>query len=88
MTVNDLSVVMYLSIYLYLSFGYISISGGRIGPWIGQGAPDLRNLKLYFYGCEQDDICFVCSDGIHDNFDPQQVITEKNTFPSISILQP
>jgi hypothetical protein len=32
--------------------------GGRIGPYVGQGAPDLRNLKLYFYGCDEG--CLEC----------------------------
>ena len=47
--------------------------GGRIGPWIGEGAPDLRNLKLYFVGCNVGDIVFLATDGVHDNFDPQQL---------------
>eukprot|EP01117_Protostelium_nocturnum_P000783 TRINITY_DN1099_c0_g1_i2.p1 TRINITY_DN1099_c0_g1~~TRINITY_DN1099_c0_g1_i2.p1 ORF type:complete len:1136 (+),score=394.67 TRINITY_DN1099_c0_g1_i2:295-3702(+) len=47
--------------------------GGRLGPYVGHGAPDLRNLKLYFYECQPGDIVFICSDGIHDNFDPQQL---------------
>jgi hypothetical protein len=47
--------------------------GGRIGPYIGEGAPDLRNLKLYFVECHAGDIIFLVTDGVHDNFDPQQL---------------
>ncbi|GAM21566.1 hypothetical protein SAMD00019534_047410 [Acytostelium subglobosum LB1] len=44
--------------------------GGRLGPYIGQGWPDLRNLKLYFTFCEENDIAVIVSDGVHDNLDP------------------
>ncbi|EGC30847.1 hypothetical protein DICPUDRAFT_157374 [Dictyostelium purpureum] len=44
--------------------------GGRLGPYVGQGWPDLRNLKLYFTFCEENDIALVVSDGVHDNLDP------------------
>lgn len=45
--------------------------GGRLGPYVGHGWPDLRNLRLYFAPCEADDIVLVMSDGVHDNLDPQ-----------------
>lgn len=45
--------------------------GGRLGPYVGQGWPDLRNLRLYFAPCEADDIVMIMSDGVHDNLDPQ-----------------
>ena len=44
--------------------------GGRIGPYI-DGGPDLRNLEVFMSPCHEGDIIFVCSDGVHDNFDPQ-----------------
>ncbi|KYR02720.1 protein phosphatase 2C-related protein [Tieghemostelium lacteum] len=44
--------------------------GGRLGPYVGQGWPDLRNLKLYFSFCEENDIALIMSDGVHDNLDP------------------
>ncbi|KAF2077306.1 hypothetical protein CYY_001372 [Polysphondylium violaceum] len=44
--------------------------GGRLGPYVGQGWPDLRNLKLYFTFCEENDIALIMSDGVHDNLDP------------------
>eukprot|EP01113_Clastostelium_recurvatum_P019328 TRINITY_DN2278_c1_g1_i3.p1 TRINITY_DN2278_c1_g1~~TRINITY_DN2278_c1_g1_i3.p1 ORF type:complete len:426 (-),score=78.94 TRINITY_DN2278_c1_g1_i3:30-1307(-) len=45
--------------------------GGRLGPYLGHGAPDLRNLRLCFSPCEQNDLVMIVSDGVHDNFDPQ-----------------
>jgi len=45
--------------------------GGRLGPYVGQGWPDLRNLRLYFSTCKHDDIVLIMSDGVHDNLDPQ-----------------
>jgi len=45
--------------------------GGRLGPYVGHGWPDLRNLRLYFCPCEPDDIVMIMSDGVHDNLDPQ-----------------
>ncbi len=41
--------------------------GGRLGPNFEGGAPDLRNLILYGYLCEEGDIIFIVSDGVHDN---------------------
>jgi len=45
--------------------------GGRIGPYVGAGDPDLRNLDLYFAPCKENDIILLVSDGVHDNLDPQ-----------------
>lgn len=45
--------------------------GGRLGPYVMHGGPDLRNLRLYFCPCEADDIVLIMSDGVHDNLDPQ-----------------
>lgn len=45
--------------------------GGRLGPYVGQGWPDLRNLRLYFAPCEVGDMIVIMSDGVHDNLDPQ-----------------
>jgi hypothetical protein len=45
--------------------------GGRLGPYVGQGWPDLRNLRLYWSPCEAEDIVMIMSDGVHDNLDPQ-----------------
>jgi len=44
--------------------------GGRLGPYI-DGGPDLRNIGVFVSRCDEDDIVFICSDGVHDNFDPQ-----------------
>lgn len=45
--------------------------GGRLGPWLAKGEADLRNLSVFFWPCQADDIVFAVSDGIHDNFDPE-----------------
>jgi hypothetical protein len=37
------------------------------------GAPDLRNLIVYYEPCNQDDVIIMVSDGVHDNLDPQQL---------------
>jgi len=46
-------------------------SGGRLGPYVGEGEPDLRNLMLYFQECEEEDLILIVSDGVHDNLDPE-----------------
>lgn len=51
--------------------GDVADPGGRIGPYIYQGAPDLRNLGVYYHYCSEDDLIILCTDGIHDNFDPE-----------------
>jgi len=45
--------------------------GGRLGPYVGEGNPDLRNVGVYWTFCEEDDLILVVSDGVHDNLDPQ-----------------
>eukprot|EP00026_Physarum_polycephalum_P000336 Phypoly_transcript_00336.p1 GENE.Phypoly_transcript_00336~~Phypoly_transcript_00336.p1 ORF type:complete len:1616 (-),score=256.83 Phypoly_transcript_00336:128-4975(-) len=47
--------------------------GGRIGPHMKLGRPDLRNLSLTTFSCMENDLVFAVTDGIHDNFDPQQL---------------
>ena len=44
--------------------------GGRVGPYI-EGGPDIRNLQVFMAPCFTGDTIIVCSDGVHDNFDPQ-----------------
>jgi hypothetical protein len=44
--------------------------GGRIGPYINNN-PDLRNLSMNITHCCKGDIIIVCTDGVHDNFDPE-----------------
>lgn len=46
--------------------------GGRLGPQI-EGEPDLRNLQLFFHPCHVNDVIFLVSDGVHDNFDPEHL---------------
>jgi len=47
--------------------------GGRIGPYIYSGSPDLRNLMLYQYPCEEDDMILITTHGVHENLDPEYV---------------
>mmetsp|Transcript_23559 Transcript_23559/g.66094 ORF Transcript_23559/g.66094 Transcript_23559/m.66094 type:complete len:256 (+) Transcript_23559:1-768(+) len=47
--------------------------GGRLGPYLDGGQPDLRNFRLRFIPCRKGDLIFVCSDGVHDNFDPEHL---------------
>lgn len=49
--------------------------GGRLGPYIDVGQPDLRNLHLYYQLADPGDLIFLVSDGVHDNLDPQQLGT-------------
>lgn len=45
--------------------------GGRLGPYVGEGSPDLRNIAVYYTECQEDDMFLIVSDGVHDNLDPQ-----------------
>jgi len=45
--------------------------GGRIGPYLEGGLPDLRNLDVIFSEIEDGDIIIILSDGVHDNVDAQ-----------------
>jgi len=47
--------------------------GGRLGPYLEYGAPDLRNLNLYCVSCEEGDMIFLVTDGVTDNLDPQHL---------------
>jgi len=44
--------------------------GGRLGPYVGDGEPDIRNVSVYYTLCEENDILLILSDGVHDNLDP------------------
>ncbi len=45
--------------------------GGRVGPQMKNGMPDLRNLRVSYCICEENDILVLTSDGLSDNFDPE-----------------
>jgi len=47
--------------------------GGRLGPHLEEGKPDLRNLNLFCASCVEGDIIFIVTDGVHDNLDPQHL---------------
>ena len=42
--------------------------GGRLGPYVGDGDPDLRNLEIFCTPIKKDDIVMVLTDGVYDNF--------------------
>lgn len=43
------------------------------GGSLSSDSHDLRNLGAYFATCSKDDVLVLMSDGVHDNFDPQQL---------------
>ncbi|EGC38022.1 hypothetical protein DICPUDRAFT_97029 [Dictyostelium purpureum] len=47
--------------------------GGRLGPHLEQGKPDLRNLNIFCASIYDDDIILIVSDGVHDNLDPRHL---------------
>lgn len=49
-----------------------NFSGGALGPAIGS-LPDMENLSLDYRPVQKDDIVFVTSDGVSDNFYPQTI---------------
>lgn len=61
------------------------LSGGALGPADGVN-PDLGNLTLSYTQLEDNDIVFLSSDGISDNFDP--VIGRFRTFRKYSKQSP
>jgi serine/threonine protein phosphatase PrpC len=49
----------------------ITDCGGRLGPYLRDGLPDLRNLACYFWPCKEGDVILLVTDGVHDNLNPQ-----------------
>lgn len=47
--------------------------GGRLGPQVPPGEPDLRNLEVFWAPVKKDDIILCLTDGVYDNFDPQHL---------------
>ena len=63
--------------------------GGRLGPCISNGGPDLRNFHLYahyvvlllntqsicryYCQCSDEDLILVMTNGVADNFDPENL---------------
>jgi serine/threonine protein phosphatase PrpC len=58
--------------------------GGRLGPQLSKGAPDLRNLSVYSAICDDNDIILMVSDGVHDNLDPQYAGKTPSEFDLLS----
>merc|ERR1712137_100269 len=47
--------------------------GGRLGPVMPDGGPDLRNLGTFNCKCQEGDMILVVSDGVHDNLHPEML---------------
>jgi len=45
--------------------------GGRLGPYLGDGKPDLRNLEFFDILCNSGDYIICLTDGVYSNFDPE-----------------
>ncbi len=59
---------MFLMQEIQVLFDFIiTVKGGRLGPTLEGGEPDLKNLNVYCTPCDQDDIIVMMSDGVHDN---------------------
>ena len=54
--------------------------GGRIGPYVGDGMPDTRNLSLFFDRCRDGDMLIYCTDGVHDNLDAGSLGVDPEEF--------
>eukprot|EP01116_Phalansterium_solitarium_P012268 TRINITY_DN2840_c0_g1_i5.p1 TRINITY_DN2840_c0_g1~~TRINITY_DN2840_c0_g1_i5.p1 ORF type:complete len:427 (+),score=72.58 TRINITY_DN2840_c0_g1_i5:493-1773(+) len=54
--------------------------GGRLGPYLREGEPDLRNVQVSYSVCQEDDLILIVTDGVHDNFDPQMLGKRVDTF--------
>merc|ERR1712137_516510 len=49
---------------------HASDCGGRLGPVMPNGGPDLRNLQTYCIRAQPGDLIMAVSDGVHDNLHP------------------
>lgn len=45
--------------------------GGVLGPQREAGAPDLRNLQIFYTPVEPNDLVLMMTAGVYENFDPQ-----------------
>jgi predicted hydrocarbon binding protein len=45
--------------------------GGRLGPTLRNGHPDLANLGLAYVPCYENDVIWMVTDGVYDNLDPE-----------------
>ena len=48
--------------------------GGRLGPYLDPGLPDLRNFVVKSFECNSNDTIIVVSDGVDDNFGNKIII--------------
>lgn len=59
--------MLQIQVLRFVHLIYLIVLGGRIGSSGGDPDPDLRNLGVYYFPCQQKDIIFLLSDGAHDN---------------------
>lgn len=62
--------------------------GGRLGPYLSEGRPDLRNLSAHYSICNEGDYIILVSDGVHDNlgFKFNSKKKKKKVQPSVTLL--
>ncbi|KAH3767128.1 cyclophilin B [Pelomyxa schiedti] len=54
--------------------------GGRLGPYLESGSPDLRNLSFFYTTFDKGDLLICMSDGVHDNIDPASLGIEPSAL--------
>jgi hypothetical protein len=54
--------------------------GGVLGPQKEAGAPDLRNLQIFYIPVEPNDIILMMTAGVYENFDPQYLGMSPSDF--------
>ncbi|GAM27002.1 hypothetical protein SAMD00019534_101770 [Acytostelium subglobosum LB1] len=47
--------------------------GGRLGPHLEEGRPDLRNMNIFCASVNKGDIILMVTDGVYDNLDPHHL---------------
>ncbi|KAH3756247.1 cyclophilin B [Pelomyxa schiedti] len=45
--------------------------GGRLGPFVDDSQPDLRNMYMHYTECDHNDLILFLSDGVHCNLSPE-----------------
>jgi len=59
--------------------------GGRVGPFLEDGCPDLRNFHLYICQCMEEDMIFLVSNGVSENFDPEYLGLSPRDISGIAV---
>ncbi|KAL6055312.1 TipA [Balamuthia mandrillaris] len=59
--------------------------GGRLGPYLDEGLPDLRNFRLYWTPCDKGDMFFFLTRGVYENFHPMMQGKTPKDIPDLSV---